>query len=127
MAKNDIPSEHFEQRELVRWFRQTWPDVRIFAIPNGGARSPATAGRLKAEGVSPGVPDLFIPEWSLWVEMKRIKGGTLSSEQKKWAEYLESVGYLVIVGQGADNAKEQISTFFNNNQGLKCQLTKKRS
>lgn len=127
MTADRIPTEHEEQRELVRWFRQTWPDVRIFAIPNGGARSPATAGRLKAEGVSPGVPDLFIPEWSLWVEMKRIKGGTLSSEQKKWAEYLESVGYLVIVGKGADNAKEQISTFFNNNQGLKCQLTKKIS
>ena len=127
MAKNDTPTEHEEQRELVRWFRQTWPDVRIFAIPNGGARSPATAGRLKAEGVSPGVPDLFIPEWSLWVEMKRIKGGTLSAEQKKWSEYLESVGYLVIVGKGADDAKEQISTFFNNNQGIKCQLIKTNS
>ena len=45
-----IPTEHEEQRDLVRWFRQTWPGVRIFAIPNGGARSPATAGRLKAEG-----------------------------------------------------------------------------
>ena len=54
-----IPTEHEEQRELVRWFRQTWPGVRIFAIPNGGARSPATAGRLKAEGVSSGVPDLL--------------------------------------------------------------------
>ena len=126
-ASEAAPSEHFEQRELVRWFRQTWPDVRIFAIPNGGARSPATAGRLKAEGVSPGVPDLFIPEWGLWVEMKRIKGGTLSSEQKKWSKYLESVGYLVKVGKGADNAKEQISTFFNNNQGIKCQLTKTNS
>jgi hypothetical protein len=127
MAKNDTPTEHEEQRELVRWFRQTWPDVRIFAIPNGGARSPATAGRLKAEGVSSGVPDLFIPEWSLWVEMKRIKGGTLSAEQKKWAEYLESVGYCVIVGKGADDAKEQISAFFNNNQGIKCQLIKTNS
>ena len=34
-----IPTEHEEQRELVRWFRQTWPGVRIHAIPNGGARS----------------------------------------------------------------------------------------
>lgn len=133
MTVDRIPTEHEEQRELVRWFRQTWPDVRIFAIPNGGARSPATAGRLKAEGVSAGVPDLFIPEWSLWVEMKRIKGGALSAEQKKWSAYLESVGYCVIVGKGADDAKKQISAFFkisaffNNNQGIKCQLTKTNS
>lgn len=43
---NRIPTEHEEQRELVRWFRQTWPCVRIHAIPNGGARNKATAGRL---------------------------------------------------------------------------------
>ena len=70
-----VPTEHEEQREYVRWFRQAYPEVRIMAIPNGGARSPATASRLKAEGVSPGVPDLFVPAWGLWVEMKRAKGG----------------------------------------------------
>jgi hypothetical protein len=114
-----IPTEHEEQRELVRWFRQTWPVMRIFAIPNGGARTAATAGRLKAEGVSPGVPDLFIPALKLWVEMKRTKGGALSAEQKDWIKYLESVGYCVIVGKGADDAKEKILAFFNDNQGSK--------
>jgi hypothetical protein len=109
-----IPTEHEEQRELVRWFRQTWPDVRIFAIPNGGARSKATAGRLKAEGVTSGVPDLFIPAWSLWIEMKRIKGGSLSPEQKDWIAYLKSVDYCVIVAKGADHAKQQIGAFFVN-------------
>jgi hypothetical protein len=108
-----IPTEHEEQRNLVRWFRQTWLGVRIFAIPNGGHRSMATAGRLKAEGVSSGVPDLFVPAWRLWVEMKRAKGGNLSSEQKDWKEYLESVNYWCIVGKGADDAKTKISAFFD--------------
>jgi hypothetical protein len=108
-----IPTEHEEQREVVRWFRQTWPGVRIFAVPNGGVRSKATAGRLKAEGVASGVPDLFVPAWRLWVEMKRVKGGSLSPEQKDWIQYLESVGYWVIVGKGADDAKRQISAFFD--------------
>ena len=103
-----IPTEHEEQREVVRWFRQTWPDVRIFAIPNGGARSKATAGRLKAEGVASGVPDLFIPAWRLWVEMKRSKGGRVSLEQKDWIVYLESCGYQCVVGQGAEDAKQKI-------------------
>jgi len=49
-----MPTEHEEQRELVRWFRQTYPDVRIFAIPNWEKRSNSVASRLKAEGVSAG-------------------------------------------------------------------------
>ena len=110
-ASDAVPSEHFEQREVVRWFRQTWRGVRIFAIPNGGARSAATAGRLKAEGVASGVPDLFIPAWRLWVEMKRTKGGTVSPEQKDWIAYLSNVGYCAIVCKGADDAKRQISAF----------------
>jgi hypothetical protein len=110
---NRIPTEHEEQREVVRWFRQTWPGVRIFAVPNGGARSKATAGRLKAEGVASGVPDLFVPAWRLWIEMKRVKGGRLSAEQKDWIDYLQNVGYCVIVGKGADDAKAKISTFFD--------------
>jgi len=111
MAADRIPSEHEEQRELVRWFRQTFEGVRIFAIPNGGARSRATAGRLKAEGVSSGVPDLFVPAWGLWIEMKRSKGGSLSAEQKDWIKYLESVNYWVIVGKGEADAKAKILAF----------------
>lgn len=111
-----IPLEHEEQRELVRWFRQTWPGVRIYATPNGGMRSKATAGRLKAEGVASGVPDLFVPAWRLWVEMKRAKGGSLKPEQKDWIAYLESVNYWCIVGKGADDAKAKISAFFDHHK-----------
>jgi hypothetical protein len=117
LTAQKIPSEHYEQALLVQWFRQTYKGVRIFAIPNGGARSPATAGRLKAEGVSSGVPDLFIPAWRLWVEMKRTKGGSLSAEQKDWIAYLESVGFCCIVGKGAEDAKAKISAFFDERKG----------
>lgn len=106
-----VPTEHEEQRELVCWFRRTFPGVRIFAVPNGGARSPATAGRLKAEGVVAGVPDLYIPAWSLWVEMKRTKGGSLNPEQKDWIAYLVGCGHSAIVGKGAEDAKRQIILF----------------
>jgi len=105
-----IRTEHEEQRELVSWFRKTYPGVMIFAIPNGGARSASTAGRLKAEGVLPGVPDLFIPEWRVWVEMKRTKGGSVSKEQKEFHKYLAGVGYCVIVAKGCEEAKQKIFT-----------------
>jgi len=105
----NVPSEHVEQREVVKWFRQTWPGVVIFAIPNGGLRNPAAALRLKVEGVLPGVPDLFVPEWRLWIEMKKAKGGITSKEQREMLLYLRRVGYDAIVCAGADDAKRYIS------------------
>jgi len=68
----------------------------------------STAARLKVEGVCAGVPDLFIPAWRLWVEMKRQKGGVVSAEQKDWLAYLESVGYTTLVCKGAEDAKKKI-------------------
>ena len=108
MATNDTPSEHIEQREFVSWFRKRHRDVRIIAIPNGGQRSIATAARLKAEGVMAGVPDLFIPAWRVWIEMKREKGGSVSADQKDWIVYLTECGYRCFVARGAEDAKRQI-------------------
>ena len=110
-VKNGVmtyPSEHLEQVHFVAWFRRAHPGIRIFAIPNGGGRSKAQAGQLKAEGVSSGVPDLYIPELKVWIEMKRQKGGTVSKEQKDWHEYLRSIGDTVLVCKGFEQAKESI-------------------
>lgn len=114
MIRVTIPSEHIEQAHLVIWYRHTWPDVRIFAIPNGGYRSKATAGRLKAEGVSAGVPDLYIPAWRCWIELKRSKGGSVSAAQRDWIKYLQGIGDTVIIAHGADDAKEKIMKHFIN-------------
>lgn len=105
---SDIPSEDHEQMMLVQWFRRTYPGVRIFSIPNGGARHIAVAAKMKATGATKGVPDLFVPAWGLWIEMKRTKGGSLSAEQKDWIAYLEGIGQSCIVGKGAEDAKAQI-------------------
>ena len=109
--KEKIPSEHYEQALFVQWFRRTYPGVLIHSIPNGGHRSQSTAIALKVEGTVKGIPDLFIPAWKLWVEMKRTKGGVVSTDQKKIIEYLKSIGYQVIVGKGFLHAKEQIEQF----------------
>ena len=84
---------------------------RLFAIPNGGKRSPKTAKRLKAEGVRRGVPDLMWPHYNgehygLWIEMKKEKGSYPTAEQKEWLAYLNSVGYLAVVCRGFDEAKQ---------------------
>lgn len=102
------PSEHLEQVRLVSWFRKTYPSIRIFAIPNGGGRSMAQGAAFKAEGVSAGVPDLFVPAWCLWIEMKRETSGIVSPVQWDWIEYLEGIGHRVIIGRGFDDAKAKV-------------------
>lgn len=107
----DAPArtEHVEQREFVSWFRKTYPSVRILAIPNGSQRSRTTGARLKAEGVVAGVPDLLVPAWNLWIEMKRAQdGGSVSTQQKDWHRYLESIDHTVIVCAGFLQAKEKV-------------------
>lgn len=110
-SRNACPSEHVEQRDFVSWFRKTYPGVLLFAIPNGGKRHAVTAQKLKLEGVVPGVHDLFVPEWRLWIEMKRQRGGSLSQAQKDFGAEMERVGYDWIVCKGCEDAKTQTEAY----------------
>jgi|TARA_R100001463_G_scaffold64861_5_gene118053 hypothetical protein len=105
------PSEHDEQVGFINWFRAKYPSVLIFAIPNGEKRAISVAKRLKAEGVVRGVPDLYVPAWKLWIEMKRASGGRLSPDQKEMINYLESIGNTVIIGKGASDASKKVLEF----------------
>ena len=71
---------------------------------------------MKAEGVSAGVPDICIPVpnkkyHGLYIEMKRQKGGRVSEKQKEWIDRLNSLGYLVVVCRGFDEAREVIEEY----------------
>lgn len=111
-----VKTEHEEQRELVQWYRQTYRGSLIFAIPNGGKRGKAEAARLKAEGVTPGVPDLFIPDLRLFIEMKRTQGGSVSADQKAVMARLEAAGYTCAVCKGKAAAQEVIISEWNKKQ-----------
>lgn len=81
---------------------------RTHAIPNGGGRSRAEAGRLKAEGVKSGVSDLFLalPAGSrhgLYIEMKASEG-RVSDDQNKWLQRSCELGYAAHVCWSADEA-----------------------
>jgi hypothetical protein len=108
------PLESDEQIMFVQKFRQQYVGVLIHSIPNGGLRQAREALRLKNEGVVKGIPDLFIPEWSLWVEMKRQKGSSLSTDQKEIISHLEDVGHKVIVGYGWQDALLKVNQFKEN-------------
>jgi hypothetical protein len=104
-------TEHHEQMGFVTWFRGKFSGVVLIAIPNGGARHIKTAVALKQEGVVAGTPDMFIPAWSLWLEMKRCRGGVVSKEQEKMFEYLRGIGHTVILGRGSTDMSRQVLDF----------------
>lgn len=52
--------EDLIQKNIVKAVRLFYPTALIFSVPNGGARSAATAGILKATGVMAGVSDLIL-------------------------------------------------------------------
>lgn len=81
---------------------------RTHAIPNGGGRSRAEAGRLKAEGVKRGVSDLFVAfpvaaQHGLYIEMK-ASAGRVSDEQNRWIQRSRELGYAAHVCWSADEA-----------------------
>lgn len=107
-VKSGIPTEHEEQKAFVKWFRMQYPKVRIFAIPNSAVRSLELASYLRAEGLTSGVPDTYIPAWHLWIEFKRIKGSHTSDDQKDWAEYLVGIGDKHFFAFGFEDAKQKL-------------------
>ena len=110
-TKSDIPLEHEEQKNFVKWFRQQYKGVRIFAVPNAAMRDYKLAAYLVAEGLTAGVPDLVILEWKLCIEMKRTKGSTISEDQKSWATYLEGIGWTHFFGYGCMDAINKVKEF----------------
>lgn len=96
-------TEHLHQVALINWARlntKKYPELDLlFAIANGGKRHIGVARKLKAEGVKPGIPDLFLPVargkyHGFFIEMK-ADGGRLSPAQRAVHAQLIDQGYMV--------------------------------
>ena len=115
--------EHREQVQFVAWFRLTYPDLArlLYAIPNGVATSKANGARLKAEGVTAGIPDLCLAvprngHHGLYIEMKRSDGlGRVSKSQHELIDLLRRQGYQVSVCHGADEARSVATLYLGQN------------
>ena len=112
-----IPLEEIEQEHVFLWAsmeERAYPELAmLYAIPNGGKRAIKTAVALKKQGVKRGVPDMCLPVPrggfnGLYIELKRVKGGTVSDEQREWIAALNTQGYKAIICYGAEEAIEQI-------------------
>ena len=106
-------SEHEEQVKVVSFCRNHPLLKNIFAVPNGGKRSMVSAIRAQAEGLTSGIPDLFLALPSngyhgMFIEMKKLKGGVISITQKEWLARLNAAGYKAIVCKGHEEAIREI-------------------
>lgn len=96
-------SEHDDQAAFFAWAAtQKFDGVDLLhATPNGGARHPAVAAKLKKEGVKPGVPDVSWPVArggfiGLAIEFKHGDGNP-SKEQRTRIDALQREGWCVAI------------------------------
>ena len=86
----------------------------IFHVPNGGARSKATAGRMKAEGVTPGIADVLWlrqrgadPVYGpcyLAIEFKARTGGQTQAQRQFEAWVKEKCGVYIVCRSAGEAA-----------------------
>jgi hypothetical protein len=87
----------------------------MFAIPNGGLRSKATAAKMAAEGQKAGIWDIFVPIPSggyhgLFIEMK-FNRNKLTDLQKEFGKFATQQGYCCKVAYSAEEAIEIIDEY----------------
>lgn len=102
-----IPLEIQECFTFVHWLKlKKIPHYHIYA---GGKISPVEASKLSRLGVGTGYPDFCLPiarkgHNSLYIEMKRRKGGIVSPSQREKINELNENGNLAVVAYGFDEA-----------------------
>lgn len=96
---------------FVEWFSLTYPDVLMFMSLNGIRLPIGLAVKAKKSGMVAGIPDLEVPGWRLFIEMKKKKGGVNKPHQKRIQQYLIANGYTVMVCRGYDDAVKDIEDF----------------
>lgn len=117
-----IPDEeHNLQVACVNWFRLQFPKHfhNLFAVPNGGGRTPSQGKRLKDEGVLAGVSDLILLKsnrfyGALLIEMKARKGRQ-KPEQREWETSVTADGcYKYVICRSFEDFQREIKDYLKN-------------
>ena len=117
-----VPLECDEQIEVATYLRKM---KVLFTCSVAGVNLPiSTAVKLQSMGYSVGTPDIFVEEpigkyHGLRIEMKRVKGGVILEQQKKWIAALTARGYAAFICEGAVEAKKIIDEYFGGENGIK--------
>ena len=117
MPRRNRPEEQV-QRAIVEWLRWIEPDCKWLHIPNGGARTKAEAGILKALGVEAGAPDLHLclnGGWCAYIEIKK-PGGRVTPEQTAFRNKCERRGARWALAESIEDVERIFHQW-----GVKCQ------
>jgi hypothetical protein len=121
--KGAVDDEYSEQKKIIKWARnniEKYPELEFLSCSlNGFNRSHAASAMAIASGMVAGEPDLFLPVVNrgyhgLFIELKKVKGGSTSKEQKRWIEFLTKQGYLAKVIKGSQPAIELLQWYIEN-------------
>ena len=113
--KPPVPTEYDEQSALMEWAelaKRKFPELAWLHASNNGVRvTVGTAVKMKKAGMKSGIPDLELPAarkgyHSLYIEMKRVKGGRVDPDQEACHAYLRDAGYHVVVCKGWESARD---------------------
>lgn len=118
MKKKVSIDEHHLQSLIFAYTARLLPDLRkyMFAIPNGGQRHIAVAVKLKHEGVTSGVYDIFISlpnivKHGLYIECK-VGDNKLTENQIKFSQLMEEVGYTCRECRSLDDFEDIVRDYF---------------
>ncbi len=95
-----------------------WPELGlIYAVPNGYAKSAGAAGRAKAEGLLPAVPDLVLPVprgpfHGLYLEGK-VGGKYPDKLQRDYMAALTEQGYAALVFRGVQQGVDIVLRYMS--------------
>jgi hypothetical protein len=110
-------SESAHQRALMCWSAQQVANgvesLRwLYAIPNGGGRTASQGAALQAEGVKPGVADLFLMQGcsvyhGMYIEMK-VAPNVMNDKQVSFANDALESGYYYALCYSWEEARNVI-------------------
>jgi hypothetical protein len=118
--KKKYPPEAWEQEQIFRWARTNqiqFPELQLLnGSLNGFKLGTGQSVKAKKQGMRKGYPDIFFPipnlgYHGLFIELKKVKGGSISKEQKVWLKKLTDQGYLAVVEKGYINAINRIKEY----------------
>lgn len=124
MNTTRVPLEEYECIKFSQWLTiNKIPHTHIANESRSGTRSAMIRNaKLKRMGQSRGVWDyeIYVPIKGITgavdsyelvkIEMKRIKGGTVSAEQKQWQKIYEKAGIYNKICYGANDAIDYIKS-----------------
>lgn len=120
LLKSGAVSEQSIQRALFDWIR-LYPALKyiIMHIPNEGKRSPQYGSKLRSQGLTPGVWDVFIASAQhgfigAWIELKSANG-KLTPYQEEFGVVMAEQGYFTAVCKSLDDAINTVKWYMFHN------------